>query len=229
MQEGDVAPAGHGPSSDGRRRRWDEHRRARRAEFVAAALTAVRRHGADTGLDEIAAEIGVSKSVVYRHFTDRSDLFAAVLDAIADEVLLPRIATELATLSDVAEPPFTDAATVGRVVRAFVSVVDDEPQLYRFARAHASSGRDGDFVATTERRVAQLLSTLLGDRLRELGADSGGAEVWAFGIVGMVQLATQRWFDQRTMSADALVGYLTALVTGGVSGVLSGPGAPAGR
>ncbi|MGN6612687.1 MAG: TetR/AcrR family transcriptional regulator [Angustibacter sp.] len=214
---------------DGRRQRWAGHRQARRAEFVGAALEAVRAHGPETGLDEIATRAGVSKPVLYRHFADRADLFAAVLDAIADEVLLPRIATELAALPTSPDGTVTDAETIGRVVRAFVSVVDDEPQLYRFALAHASSGRDGDFVATTEHRVAQLLSTLLGDRLRELGADSGGAEVWAFGIVGMVQLATRRWFDQRTMSADALVGYLTALVTGGLSGVLASPSAAAPR
>lgn len=214
---------------DGRRQRWAGHRQARRAGFVAAAVEAVRAHGPDTGLDEIAARAGVSKPVLYRHFADRADLFAAVLDAIADDVLLPRIATELAALPATPDGTLSDAATIGRVVRAFVSVVDDEPELYRFALAHASSGRDGDFVATTERRVAQLLSALLGDRLRVLGADSGGAEVWAFGIVGMVQLATQRWFDQRTMSADALVDYLTALVTGGLSGVLTAPGAPDGR
>lgn len=215
--------------ADGRRQRWAGHRQARRAELVAAAVEAVRAHGADTGLDEIAARAGVSKPVLYRHFADRADLFAAVLDAIADDVLMPRIVSELAGLPDLPEPSVTDAATVGRVVGAFVSVVDDEPQLYRFALAHASSGREGDFVATTERRIAQLLSSLLGDRLRELGADSGGAEVWAFGVVGMVQLATQRWFEQRTMSADALVEYLTALVTGGLSGVLSGPDTRSGR
>lgn len=211
---------------DGRRQRWAGHRQARRAEFVAAAVEAVRAHGAETGLDEIAAQAGVSKPVLYRHFTDRSDLFAAVLDAIADDVLLPRIAAELAALPAAPDGALADSEVIGRVVRAFVSVVDDEPQLYRFALAHASSGRDGDFVAATERRVAQLLSALLGDRLRGLGADSGGAEVWAFGIVGMVQLATQRWFDQRTMSAEALVDYLTALVTGGLSGVLTVPAAP---
>jgi AcrR family transcriptional regulator len=215
--------------ADGRRQRWAGHRQARRAELVAAAVEAVRTHGTDTGLDQVAAQAGVSKPVLYRHFTDRADLFAAVLDAIADDVLMPRIAAELAGVPGRPAPSVTDAAAVGRVVRAFVSVVDNEPQLYRFALAHASSGRGGNFVATTERRVAQLLSSLLGDRLRELGADSGGAEVWAFGVVGMVQLATQRWFEQRTMSADALVAYLTALVTGGLSGVLGVPEARGAR
>ena len=160
--------------------------------------------------------------MVYRHFADREDLFGAVLDAIADDVLMPRILGALGEAAQASSEQLTlDADTVRRVVRAFIAVVDEEPQLYRFALARASSGLDGDFVASTERQIAQALSALLGDRLRELGRDSGGAEVWAFGVVGMVQLATQRWFDQRSMTADALADYLTVLATGGLSGVLT--------
>ncbi len=217
-----VQEGGRRDTADGRRHRWDKHKRERRQEFVAGALAAVRRHGAATGLDEVAAEVGVSKSVVYRHFRDRQDLFAAVLDAIADDVLMPRVLEALARVPAQAPADVRAGVVDGirEVIGAYVGVVEGEPELYRFALAHAAAGSEGDFVATTERRVAQALSSVVGDRLRELGLDSGGADVWAFGIVGMVQLATQRWFDQRTMSAEALVDYLTTLVTGGLAGVL---------
>ncbi len=228
MQEGGQQAASDAPP-DGRRRRWAGHRAARREEFVAAAMAAVRRHGEATGLDEIAAETGVSKSVVYRHFADRADLFAAVLDAIADDVLMPRIAVELDQLGQPDGAEVTDAETIRRVVRAFVSVVDDEPELYRFALAHAAAGAGGDFVASTEKRIALALSALLGDRLRELGLDSGGAQVWAFGVVGMVQLATRRWADERSMSADALVDYLTTIVLGGLVALTEGESGGGGR
>lgn len=185
-----------------------------------AALAAVRQYGSATGLDEVAAEVGVSKSVVYRHFADRQELFAAVLDAIADDVLMPRVITALQRLESADDEP-VGAGVVRTVIEAFVAVLDDEPQLYRFALTHAAAGPDGDFVAATERRVAQALSSIIGGRLRALGLDSGGAEVWAFGIVGLVQLAARRWFESRTMTAEALVDYLTALVTGGLAGVLS--------
>ncbi|KQX61992.1 TetR/AcrR family transcriptional regulator [Angustibacter sp. Root456] len=205
---------------DGRRQRWAGHRQVRRAEFVGAALEAIRAHGPQTGLDEIAAQAGVSKPVLYRHFADRSDLFAAVLDAIADEVLLPQIGLE--ALAD-AGGELTDGETVRRVVQAFVTVVDDEPHLYRFALRHAGVGSDGDFVAATERRIAVALSALVGDRLRALGLDSGGAQVWAFGVVGMVQLATRRWADERSMSADALVDYLVRIIQGGLVALTTPP------
>ena len=59
------------PTRDRRDSRWDEHRKARRRELVDAALTAVGRHGAGVGMDEIAATAGTSKTAVYRHFADR--------------------------------------------------------------------------------------------------------------------------------------------------------------
>src|SRR4051794_14784186 len=55
---------------DRRDSRWDEPRRARREQLVDAAVSAVGRHGAGVGMEEIAAEAGTSKTVVYRHFTD---------------------------------------------------------------------------------------------------------------------------------------------------------------
>src|SRR3954454_18620672 len=143
---------------DGRRQRWVQHRRERRQQFVAGALAAVRQHGADTGLDEVAACVGVSKSVVYRHFADREDLFGAVLDAIADDVLMPHILSELEQAAGARpDQQVTDPETIRRIVRAFIAVGDEEPQLYRFALAHTSAGTGGDFVAATERQVAAAL------------------------------------------------------------------------
>src|SRR6188472_102949 len=108
-----MQPASKDPSHDGRRQRWVEHRRERRQEFVAGALAAVRVHGAATGLDEVAAQVGVSKSVVYRHFADRDDLFGAVLDSIADDVLMPRIVGELGRVAEAQpEARVTDEATI---------------------------------------------------------------------------------------------------------------------
>ena len=177
---------GHGEGGgDGRRRRWEEHKRARREEFVTAAVEAIRLHGNDVGLDDIARQAGVSKPVLYRHFTDK-----------ADEDLLRG------------------------AVSAYVGLVVQEPQLYQFVFTHNALGTQGDFVANMEDVIAQGLSALMADRLRRSGADSGGAEPWAYGVVGMVQLAAHRWMKHQVMSAEALVDYLVALVWQGLSGVL---------
>ena len=66
-----TTTSGASPGTDGRSTRWDQHRAARRRELVEATLRAIREHGAAVGMDDIAAEAGTSKTVVYRHFTDR--------------------------------------------------------------------------------------------------------------------------------------------------------------
>src|ERR671920_2068852 len=81
---------------DRRDSRWDEHRRERREQLVQATLAAVARHGAGVGMDEIAAEAGTSKTVVYRHFTDRTELYVAVCNRVAAQ-LLPKLRAAIET------------------------------------------------------------------------------------------------------------------------------------
>lgn len=63
--------------TDGRKRRWHQHKVERRNELVDGTIEAIRRHGRFLSMDEIAAEIGVSKTVLYRYFVDKNDLTTA--------------------------------------------------------------------------------------------------------------------------------------------------------
>src|SRR3954454_16703480 len=83
------------PHQDGRRARWTEHRRARREDLVAAAVEAVRRVGPDLAVDDVARSAGVSKTVIYRYFSDKDELIGAVLDRVTQAFLLPRLLGEL--------------------------------------------------------------------------------------------------------------------------------------
>src|SRR3569833_940732 len=83
-------------ATDGRRTRRTEHRRARREELGAAAVEAGRRAGPDFAVDDVAREAHVSKTVIYRYFSDKDELIAAVLERISGAVLLPRLLGELA-------------------------------------------------------------------------------------------------------------------------------------
>src|SRR5215203_6870630 len=81
---------------DRRDSRWDDHRRARREQLVQATVAAVARHGAGVGMEEIAAEAGTSKTVVYRHFSDRTELYVAVCTRVASH-LLPKLRDAIET------------------------------------------------------------------------------------------------------------------------------------
>ena len=213
MQDAVGTPPRSG-SPDGRSSRWTEHRRARREELVEAGVDAVRLAGSEFAVEDVARAAGVSKTVIYRYFTDKEELVDAVLEQVATAVLLPRLLGELAVERE------DDLQRLRSVIRAFVQFVDDEPALYGFAYAHAGRSGRADAVAGTELAVAEALAGLMRDRLLAAGRRPEGAATWAYGVVGMVQLAAQWWSGTRTVPAAELVDQLTALAWGGLSTLL---------
>jgi AcrR family transcriptional regulator len=188
--------------------------------MVQAAIAAVRTHGAGVSVAEIAAAAGITKPVLYRHFTDRADLQRAV-GQLAAEMLLNRMAPEL-------DPDREPAQLIRGVIDAFLAGIEAEPQLWRFVVHHPIEREPGaEIVEDAREQIARTLATIIGERLRALGLDSGGAEAWAQGLVGMVQSAGDWWLERRTMSRTALTDYLTTLIWGGVSGVIAMADAPA--
>ena len=204
---------------DGRKRRWREHKIARREELVDGTLAAIRLRGRDIGMDEIASEIGISKTVLYRYFTDKSDLTTATMSRYVETTLAPRI--YLAISEELDEYSLTRA-----VITAYVETVATDPEVYLYVMSNnANSNRD--VVAESERMIAELLATVLGERLRARQMDSGGSVPWAFAIVGAVQLATHWWISNKSMSAEDLIDYLSMMTWGGIHGVAMANGSPA--
>src|SRR3954471_14605439 len=198
------------PAQDGRRSRWTEHRRARREDLVAAAVEAVRLAGPEFAVDDVARSAGVSKTVIYRYFSDKDELVDAVLERISAVVLLPRL------LGELTRDHRDDRARLHAVVAAFVAIIEDEPALYRFAYAHVGRSGGTDLVAATERQIADALGRAMAERLAEAGRPTAAAMTWAYGVVGMVQLAAHWWSGARTVPAPELVEQLTALAYGGL-------------
>jgi AcrR family transcriptional regulator len=199
---------------DGRRSRWTEHRRARREDLVRAAVEAVRRTGPDFAVEDVARSAGVSKTVIYRYFNDKDELVDAVLERISTAILLPRLLGEITV-----EHP-DDRSALRAVITAFVSLIEDEPALYRFAYAHIGRSGRADLVAATEHQIAEALAAMMAARLTEAGRPAGAATTWAYGVVGMVQLASHWWSGARTVPATELVEQLTALADGGLATLL---------
>jgi AcrR family transcriptional regulator len=202
---------------DGRRARWTEHRRARREDLVTAAVEAVRVAGPDFAVDDVARTAGVSKTVIYRYFSDKDELVDAVLERISSAVLLPRL------LGELARERVDDVSRLRAVVGAFVQLIEEEPALYRFAYAHAGRSGRADLVAATEREIAEALAALIAERLADAGLPTAPAMTWAYGVVGMVQLAAHWWSSSRTVPAAELVDQLTSLAAVGLGTLVPAP------
>jgi AcrR family transcriptional regulator len=193
-----------------------QRRVERRAEMVQAAMTAVRTHGPGVSVAEIAAAAGITKPVLYRHFEDRSDLQSAV-GRQAAAMLMARIDPALKIDGDMPE-------VIHGVVDAFLGGIEEEPELWRFVVHHPIERAPGaEIVDDAREQIARRLTALLVSRLAAAGRDTTGAEVWAQGLVGLVQSAGDWWLERRPMSRAALTGYLTSIIWGGLSEVLGAP------
>lgn len=203
---------------DARRERWREHRAQRRAEFVEATVRALAKHGPDVGMDEIAAEAGVSKPVLYRHFSDKADLYVAV-GQWGTDMLMERLAPALFEPGSVNQK-------IRSVLDAYLGTIEEYPHLYRFVvrKKFADRGTEADPVSAEKNEIAAMLSRLLGTYLRAFGVDSGGAEPWSHGLVGMVQQAGEWWLERQSMSREDLTKYLSQVIWHSIDGVLRSGG-----
>jgi AcrR family transcriptional regulator len=196
------------PRDDGRNSRWDDHREARRAELVDAAVAAIDEHGPAASIAEIAASAGVSKPVLYRYFTDKDDLYRAVGAWGANAViegLLPVL------LSD---RPVRER--VEKACGSYLKLISQHPHVFFLLVEHPTNE---DPLADGREMVAATISRTLGDALRGLGIDSAGAEPWAHGLVGLGLSTGEWWLRRKTMSRTAVSAYLSSFVWHAFEGI----------
>ncbi len=213
------------PGQDGRSSRWDEHRLARRNELVDATLRAIRRHGAAVGMDDIAATAGTSKTVVYRHFTDRAGLYTAVAERVD--------ATILRGLSRAAEGAERDAGprpartVIHEAIAAYLALVEEDPEVYRFivnapiVPSAEPTGRD--VAAGMTDRISAHVRGLVETGLDSPTPDHAGRfqGLWGVALVGMVRASADSWLAAggaaSGVSGEALAEDLTTLAWDGLS------------
>jgi AcrR family transcriptional regulator len=198
--------------TDGRKRRWHQHKVDRRNELVDGTIEAIRRLGRHLSMDEIAAEIGVSKTVLYRYFVDKNDLTTAVMMRFTQTMLIPNMAAALSSNLDGID--LTRA-----VLRVYVDTVADEPEPYRFVMANSSASKS-KVIADSERIIARMIAVMLRRRMQQAGVETGGVEPWSYLIVGGVQLATHSWMSNPRMSREELIDYLTMLSWSALWGIV---------
>jgi AcrR family transcriptional regulator len=203
-------------SRDRRNSRWDEHRRNRREELVEATLAAVAKHGPGVGMDEIAAEAGTSKTVVYRHFADRAELYVAVCNRVAAQ-LLPKLRAAIEHTSS------SPREMVAAAIDTYLAFLEADPELYRFVvHPQTLDGVGaGDPLSSLSDLVGEQAAAAISVALQQAGHDPAAAAPWGHGVVGLVRSAADWWLRaDRPMIRSELAAHLTELAWAGLSGVV---------
>ncbi|MGC5615038.1 TetR/AcrR family transcriptional regulator [Georgenia sp. Z1491] len=185
------------PRADGRTTRWDDHRAARRLELVRAARRCVHERGPDVSMDDLAAHMRTSKSILYRYFTDKAGLQRAV-----GQHVLHRMLREL---TEAAARTGGPRERIHSMVAAYLQMVDDAPHVYAFVTSPTgeAAGDVRGFVAEVDVVIARtLVPAVLGldddAEVEHVSPEQATrATLWASGVTGTVRSVADRWLAAR--------------------------------
>ncbi|MFW3476436.1 TetR family transcriptional regulator [Streptomyces microflavus] len=209
----------------------------RRRELLEAADRVVLRDGPQASMNAIAAEAGITKPILYRHFGDKGGLYRALAKRHTDALL--------SALRAALDAPAERRARVEATLDTYLAAIEARPQVYRFLM-HPADGADsansaeaalsteqgfdvGRHSAPLLRRLGEELGQVIAERV-DLGPDSElTARIWGHGIVGMMHAAGDWWLGDRPCSRERLVRSLADLLWGrlaeaGDRDVKGGPG-----
>ncbi|MFJ4902063.1 MULTISPECIES: TetR family transcriptional regulator [unclassified Streptomyces] len=198
----------------------------RRRELLEAADRVVLRDGPGASMNAIAAEAGITKPILYRHFGDKGGLYRALAKRHTDALL--------SALRAALDAPADRRARVEATLDTYLAAIEARPQVYRFlmhpsddAAPSSEQGFDvGRHSAPLLRRLGEELAAVIAERV-DLGADSQVmARIWGHGIVGMMHAAGDWWLGERPCSRAQLVSSLADLLWGRLSAAGDRPGGP---
>ncbi len=177
----------------------------RAASILRGAASAFAGAGfAATSMEDVATASGITKLIVYRHFTSKEELYRAVLARVSD-----RLAEEL--------HDGLDHARRGAGVRALLTVAREDPDGFVLLWRHAAREPQFAGYAAAQRAAAVAAARLL------LSPDGAGTdevlERWAAeSVVGWLVEAVLSWLEVGDQSRDE---ELVDLVTEGLRAMRS--------
>ncbi|TQK43103.1 TetR family transcriptional regulator [Streptomyces sp. SLBN-118] len=201
----------------------------RRRELLEAADRVVLRDGPQASMNAIAAEAGITKPILYRHFGDKGGLYRALAKRHTDALL--------DALRAAVDAPADRRERVEATLDTYLAAIEARPQVYRFLMHPSEDHQPADAVsdavfdvgrhsAPLLRRLGEELAKVIHDRV-DLGPGSEQlARVWGHGIVGMMHAAGDWWLGERPCSRAELVRCLADLLWGRLAAAADRAGGP---
>ncbi|MFD1930318.1 MULTISPECIES: TetR/AcrR family transcriptional regulator [Nonomuraea] len=182
----------------------------RRKALLDAADRAILREGPEVSMAAIAAEAGITKPILYRHFGDKSGLYQALADRH-----VRRVISQLRSEFDRAR---TDPRRRARAaIEIYLDLISANLNLYRFLfhRASAEDTSVRSHMTALVRGLGEELGGVLADE--EVVADPVRAQILGHAFVGMVQTTGDWWLEhpevERAQVVDGLVDVIVAAFT----------------
>jgi len=188
----------------------DARRAQRREELLDAAVRAIQREGPDVSMDALAAEAGVTKPILYRHFGDKGGLCHALAERQFDAIR--NLAREVLTRDD--DP----RRVVVPAIDGFLALKEAHAPVFRFLHRQAAADQpelQGALEFFSD-QCARSFAELLHPRLVARGVDPRAIEPWTRAMIGAVMMVGDWWIQTRPMPRAELVDHLVTLFRGGM-------------
>jgi AcrR family transcriptional regulator len=186
-------------------------RPARRLQLLGAARDVFVAQGYHAAaMDEIAERAGVSKPVLYQHFPGKLDLYLALLDESADELIK--------TMSDALSSTSENKQRVPATFKAFYDFVAGTSEAFRLVFESDLSNEP----AVRERldRAIYDCADMVSQFIREdAGVSNEEAHLLGVALVGMAQVSARYWLStDQAIPKDAAEQMIAKLAWRGISG-----------
>ncbi|MBT2439127.1 TetR/AcrR family transcriptional regulator [Streptomyces sp. ISL-36] len=198
----------------------------RRRELLEAADRVVLRDGPKASMNAIAAEAGITKPILYRHFGDKGGLYRALATRHTDALL--------AALRAALDAPADRRRRVESTLDTYLASIEAMPQVYRFLMHPAEASHQaeqsfdvGRHSAPLLRRMGEELGQVIAERIDLGPGGEAQARIWGHGIVGMMHAAGDWWLGERPCSRKELVHALADLLWGRLAEAGDREGGPA--
>lgn len=164
-------------------------RAERQASILTAAATAFARAGyAATSMDDVAAEAGVSRLIVYRHFDSKEDLYRAVLTGVSERL----IETFIEGLEHRAEQR-------GWATQALLTVAREQPDAFRLVWVHAArEPQFADYAEQWRQGAVDAADSVLGAPIDDPLVRGWAARV----LLSLLVDAVLAWLDEGDPARD---------------------------
>jgi AcrR family transcriptional regulator len=188
----------------------------RREQLLGIGRRLFAERGFDgTSIEEIAAQAGVSKPVVYEHFGGKEGLYAVVVDREMQRLL----SMVTASLSDGHQYRQKLEGAALALLEYIEESADGFRILVRDSHAASGTGTFGSLLSD----IASEVEHILGAEFKAKGYDPKLAPMYAQMLVGMVALTGQWWLDARKPKLDEVAAHLVNLAWNGLSGLDARP------
>jgi AcrR family transcriptional regulator len=185
-------------------------RPARRRQLLGAAQEVFVAQGYHAAaMDEIAERAGVSKPVLYQHFPGKLDLYLALLDESAEE-LVGIVRAALSSTTD-------NKQRVPATFQAFFDYVSDSGEAFRLVFESDLSNEPAvrERLDGTMRDCADMISQFIRE---DAGLSDDEAHLLGMALVGMAQVSSRYWLTtDRAIPKDAAEQLLARLAWRGIS------------